>query len=633
MSQLQLDRDYTNAAPVALLPGMLHAELSNFTKLWIGSPTGNRLILSDDPANVPSNMNNYLPLTGGTMQGPLTLPANANAPLQAVPLQQLNAAIAGVPLANYLPLAGGSMTGSLSVLNPPTQPTEATPKTYVDSQIAAAVASIPLGNYLPLTGGTLTGSLSMNAPTLAINASAFDWATISLSRSNGNSNQVIGTTNGSARWSIVLGNGTSETGGNAGSNFAISRFGDGGNYLDAPIFIDRATGTVDIAGTLTSNYFYSAAGAQISNGLTVDYFHDTGSANIDGNLNANSNVGVAGSVTTAYLAAGGAGISGSLTAVSMYPSFNAAPAFYLLSDGYSNILNWQGGYAFSWDVATGLLNQIANNVVVEQTLWDGTKNFLGPVATFNYPPTGVGTLRLGNSGVAQIGGDPAGEVFLNSASNSLTLASQGLGLGNGNFWVNNGGVLVGGDITSNNGIYGQYIQSNGAGRTAGDHTVGGTLYVNSNITSNTGGVYLWTSGGTGFTFADNGATLSWNLYLGGGYGHQPNGGLWVDISDARIKHNVVDYTAGLSQVLRLRPKTFSFVPETGRDPDVRYVGLIAQDVAPVLPETVSLTPATHPQLGSVTIDDLLSFNGTPVIYALINAVQELAARITAQEAR
>jgi hypothetical protein len=112
---------------------------------------------------------------------------------------------------------------------------------------------------------------------------------------------------------------------------------------------------------------------------------------------------------------------------------------------------------------------------------------------------------------------------------------------------------------------------------------------------------------------------------------QPGGGAWGDYSDARIKHDIVPYAAGLDEVLQLRPKVYSFVPETGRDPDVRYIGLISQDVQPIMPETVRQRVTVAPRLGTITIDDLLEFNGTAVIYALVNAVQALAGRLAALE--
>jgi hypothetical protein len=91
-----------------------------------------------------------LPLTGGTLTGPLTLPGNAAANLQAVPLQQLNSAVA-----LYLPLAGGVMTGALTLSGN----AAANLQPVSLQQMNAAIAAVPIANYLPLAGGTLTGGL------------------------------------------------------------------------------------------------------------------------------------------------------------------------------------------------------------------------------------------------------------------------------------------------------------------------------------------------------------------------------------------------------------------------------------------------------------------------------------------
>jgi len=61
-----------NLAPGTLLPGELSAELSGFTKLWIGSETGNRLLLSDNPADANAAGTHYLRLTGGALSGGLS---------------------------------------------------------------------------------------------------------------------------------------------------------------------------------------------------------------------------------------------------------------------------------------------------------------------------------------------------------------------------------------------------------------------------------------------------------------------------------------------------------------------------------------------------------------------------------
>ncbi len=62
-----------------------------------------------------------------------------------------------------------------------------------------------------------------------------------------NINGIYGRTNNVDRWVMYLGNAETESGANAGSNFAISRCNDAGTYLDAPIQISRANGQVTFA--------------------------------------------------------------------------------------------------------------------------------------------------------------------------------------------------------------------------------------------------------------------------------------------------------------------------------------------------------------------------------------------------
>lgn len=85
---------------------------------------------------------------------------------------------------------------------------------------------------LDKSGGKLTGNLAIEN----------GWATIVLDKTAGTGAQLLGRTVEKARWNISLGDNTPETGANAGSNFAISRHADAGDWIDNPISIDRKTG-------------------------------------------------------------------------------------------------------------------------------------------------------------------------------------------------------------------------------------------------------------------------------------------------------------------------------------------------------------------------------------------------------
>jgi len=92
-------------------------------------------------------------------------------------------------------------------------------------------------------------------------------------------------------------------------------------------------------------------------------------------------------------------------------------------------------------------------------------------------------------------------------------------------------------------------------------------------------------------------------------------------SDVRLKENIVDLTHGLEEVSALRPVAFTW--KKGLPGDVHY-GLVAQEVAEVLPEVVS---AGH------TPEGTLSINYGELVPVLVKAIQEQQAQIEAQAGR
>lgn len=65
--------------------------------------------------------------------------------------------------------------------------------------------------------------------------------------------RLTSTLNGVLRWSMDLGNGASETGGNQGSNFVLTRFSDAGTTLDQILQISRANGTMFYNGSIVAS--------------------------------------------------------------------------------------------------------------------------------------------------------------------------------------------------------------------------------------------------------------------------------------------------------------------------------------------------------------------------------------------
>jgi hypothetical protein len=66
-----------------------------------------------------------------------------------------------VDLTKYLPFTGGTLTGVLTLAQDPANPFDAVDKRYVDNLVTTINGTF--ASYLPLTGGTLTGILTLHA--------------------------------------------------------------------------------------------------------------------------------------------------------------------------------------------------------------------------------------------------------------------------------------------------------------------------------------------------------------------------------------------------------------------------------------------------------------------------------------
>lgn len=98
-----------------------------------------------------------------------------------------------------------------------------------------------------------------------------------------------------------------------------------------------------------------------------------------------------------------------------------------------------------------------------------------------------------------------------------------------------------------------------------------------------------------------------------------NAGAWVVLSDRALKEDVAPIAYGLDEILKLEPKSYLFTKEkaiadNGRSP-VR-LGLIAQDVAEVIPEVVG------------TLGEFKGIDYTSIIPVLINALKQLNEKVT-----
>ena len=128
---------------------------------------------------------------------------------------------------------------------------------------------------------------------------------------------------------------------------------------------------------------------------------------------------------------------------------------------------------------------------------------------------------------------------------------------------------------------------------------------------------------------------STGLTIAGTNAIKPGGGSWVAPSDRSLKSNVVRWRTGLKEVLALEPISYKYNDETW-NVDENYVGLDAEAAIAVIPEMareVTLTPHVESHESETDTIVLPALDFQPLLMALVGAVQELAARIEAVEAR
>jgi hypothetical protein len=176
--------------------------------------------------------------------------------------------------------------------------------------------------------------------------------------------------------------------------------------------------------------------------------------------------------------------------------------------------------------------------------------------------------------------------------------------------------------------------------------------------SSDSGFGIFAAAGSGSLYIDTGGNF---FYAGGNSNaYKINGGQWLGYSDARIKNVGGEYTPGLDAILQLRPVSYTYrgndtptadinavVTEGGiSKPNVasapypasmhynaamegrEFIGLVAQEIEAVFPDMVTISDGF---IDGAAVADLRTVDPSNLIYALINAVKELSAKVTALE--
>lgn len=167
--------------------------------------------------------------------------------------------------------AGNSLGNALRINRADGAATIAGASLLIDGADTASAAACTIDGTLRVTGAeTISGSLSVGADVLVsgsldvegeltvndsliVGAQSGGDAVAYLDKAaGGKASSIVGRVGVTLRWQIQPGNGNPETGQNLGSDFGIYRYDDLGNYLGAPLLIQRDSGRATFAAPLTT---------------------------------------------------------------------------------------------------------------------------------------------------------------------------------------------------------------------------------------------------------------------------------------------------------------------------------------------------------------------------------------------
>jgi uncharacterized membrane protein len=141
------------------------------------------------------------------------------------------------------------------------------------------------------------------------------------------------------------------------------------------------------------------------------------------------------------------------------------------------------------------------------------------------------------------------------------------------------------------------------------------------------GNYVFASGGTLRATIDTGGGLT----LTGSTAVKATGTAWTNPSDQRLKDNIRNYAKGLTELMQIRVCEWEFNGKGGTVEGMKGLGVIADEVMTVLPNTVENYDA------KLNADDeettaIKKFDATEITWLLVKTVQEQQVLITKLQA-
>lgn len=147
------------------------------------------------------------------------------------------------------------------------------------------------------------------------------------------------------------------------------------------------------------------------------------------------------------------------------------------------------------------------------------------------------------------------------------------------------------------------------------------------------------SGTTSLTwyYRTGGATLmalttGGNLTISGATATKASGTTWANPSDIRLKENVTDYSKGLAELMQVNVKEWTYNGKGGTTEGMKGLGVIADEIMIVLPNTVENYQAKL-NADDEADTDIKKFDATEITWLMLNSIKEQQKLITSLIAR
>ena len=123
---------------------------------------------------------------------------------------------------------------------------------------------------------------------------------------------------------------------------------------------------------------------------------------------------------------------------------------------------------------------------------------------------------------------------------------------------------------------------------------------------------------------------SGGLILAGSTAQKATGTTWSNPSDSRLKDNVVLYTKGLDELMQVSVKEWEYNGKGGTSKGLKGLGVIADEVMLILPNTVENYKAKLNEYDEED-SDIKKFDATEITWLMLKSIQELKAIIDTQQ--